>query len=297
MQNVHFTPPTLAPLFGVNVSTIKRWVDKGYLDSEVTAGGHRRITREQLAHFIEKYPKYSKKSYAVRRLTQAHQPSDQLWEEYYQLLRRADTGAASNLIEKQYITNTPIPTIIAKIITPALRRVRDLYLKGSLSIYEEHRISFTVRMHIMRLDQFVPDTSTEKSCAAILACAPGEFDELALQILALVFKLHGWKTHVLGINIDLTELKKAANAIKPKIIITTRTYSEKKSTQFYNKLTNYAVQHKIVLAFSGTQWLDRFYAHKKNCWTKSKCVKYFPQLQEFEEFLYNYPYRAKKIFS
>ncbi len=288
MQNVHFTPPQLAPMFGVNVSTIKRWVDKGYLDADVTAGGHRRITRDQLARFIKKYPKYSS-AYTLKRLQeQKADVSDELWEEYYRLLEMNDLRAAERFIDKLYIQNIPIQTILSRVIMRALRHMGEQFQSGELSVYEEHRMSFLIRMHVVRLDGYVPDKTTAQSPVVMLACAPGEYNELPLQIIALLFKLHGWRPQVLGINVSLAGLKKAAQRFKPQMIVPTKTYTDKPSTEYFNELTKYAYHHGIVLGFGGPVWKKFFSVKRKKCWSNSKCVYFFNGLSDFETFLTDY---------
>jgi excisionase family DNA binding protein len=63
MKDVSFlTPSTAAKLLGVTRWTIENWVDKGYLRSYRTAGGHRRIYPQDVdkmlgesALLLEKY--------------------------------------------------------------------------------------------------------------------------------------------------------------------------------------------------------------------------------------------------
>ena len=45
-------------IIGVNVSTIKRWADRGKLDCVITAGGHRKFLMRHLASFLKENSKY-----------------------------------------------------------------------------------------------------------------------------------------------------------------------------------------------------------------------------------------------
>ncbi|MFZ6036450.1 MAG: helix-turn-helix domain-containing protein [Patescibacteria group bacterium] len=294
MQNVHFTPPQLAQLFDVNVSTIKRWVDRGYLEAEVTAGGHRRVNRDQLTRFIRRYPKYSR-AYTLKRLGQQRDDiADDRWQQYYDLLQQNNMKQAAQFIDRLYITNVPIQTIISRVIMPALRHMGELYQAKKISVYEEHRMSFLLRMHVIRLDGYIPDTTDAHSPSVILACAPGEFNELPLQIIALQYKLHGWKTHVLGINIGIEELKKASARIRPQMIVPTKTYTDRPSTRFFNALTTFAAHHGIILGFGGPIWKKWFSVKRKKCWSNDPCVLFFNGLKDFEKFLAEYKPGAKR---
>jgi MerR family transcriptional regulator, light-induced transcriptional regulator len=286
MQNVQFTPPQLAPLFGVNVSTIKRWADRGFLPSNVTAGGHRRITQEQLNEFIKKNPKYTKNSYVLRRLLKKDTcPPDNCWRNYYNSLEKNDTAAAQKIIDKLYLRGTPIIDILSSTITPTLRQIGGQWEGKKISVYEEHRMSFQIRLHLMHLDQLLPAVNDRKAPQAILACAPHEHHELPLQLVALILKKRGWKTSILGINISIKELLLAADEIKPRLMVISRTYIQKESNDYFTKLTSYADQRHICIAFGGAAWQKKLaHAH----WAKKKCVHYFPSLKMFDEHLRNF---------
>lgn len=289
MQNVHFTPPQLAPLFGINVSTIKRWINKGYLRATVTAGGHRRISREQLMEFVKKYPHYAKSSYVLKRLHgKSFCPSADCWKKYYRFLRKSDNQNAEHLIEKLFLSGASIIEILHTVITPALRQMAREWAGNKISVYEEHRMSFDIRLHLLRLDQFIPNIPSKKPREAILACAPGEFHELPLQLVALILKMNGWKTHILGINIHIKELFKAAAAIKPRVIVISKTYSTQDATAYIQELMRYADKQAICLAFGGAAWHRE---SKKRPWLAKKCIHYFPALRAFDGFLKDYKRR------
>jgi len=286
MQIVHFTPPQLAPLFGVNVSTIKRWADKGYLPTEKTSGGHRRVSREQLLHFIKTHPKHSKNSYVLRRLLKKDFCLDEkCWKDYYKLLLKNENQSAGQLVERLYLGGTPIIDILRSVITPTMRQIAEEWANNNITVYDEHRMSFNIRTHLQRLDQFIPEKSTKNSPSGILTCAPGEYHELPLQLIALIFKLNSWRTHILGVNIPINQLLKAADNIKPKVLIISKTYTTKESAGYFNTLTNYSNKHNICIALGGATWKRRM---AKEPWMKKSCAHYFPALNVFSDFLKNY---------
>jgi excisionase family DNA binding protein len=48
----YFSPRELADAIGVSESSLKRWVDDGMIDATRTAGGHRRIARQEAIRFL-----------------------------------------------------------------------------------------------------------------------------------------------------------------------------------------------------------------------------------------------------
>lgn len=55
MKEKTFSTIDVAKLLDVYSSTIARWVDEGKIKAYVTPGGHRKIRREDLIEFLEKY--------------------------------------------------------------------------------------------------------------------------------------------------------------------------------------------------------------------------------------------------
>ena len=166
-----------------------------------------------------------------------------------------------------------------------MHHIADEWSKKRISVFEEHRMSFYLRSHLLRLDQFIQPAKSPKPPSAILACAPGEYHELPLQLLALVFKQNGWKPHVLGLNISISELLKAAKKIQPKIIIISKTYTQKASVAYFSKLFAYSKKNNICIACGGGAWEKTF---KRGIWKNQECARFFPGLSKFDSFLKNY---------
>lgn len=283
MQNVHFTPPELAKIFRVNVSTIKRWVDKGYLDAQITSGGHRRVTRKQLAKFLEKYPKYASTSYIINRiLKQQDETFSMSWKTYYRALHTKNSAEAEHIIEQAYISNIPIPDILDTIVTPTLVHIGTEWEQGHISIYEEHRMSFIVRMHLFRLSEFIAEQHGTPKRKALLACVTDEQHEMSLQMLALIFQVHGWQTHILGINISANELLKAAQELKPHIIGLSKMYTGTDSSQYLHLVARYGKKNKTQILYGGNGWSKKL---KNTTWPKSSFIKYISNLSQLDLFL------------
>jgi methanogenic corrinoid protein MtbC1 len=278
MQNVHFTPPQLARLFQVNVSTIKRWVDKGMLDSKLTAGGHRRVTQTQLAAFIDKYPQQARHSYVLKRYARTTELAPTTWQKYYRFLERNEVPQAEQIIEAIYIARTPIPRILDEVIVPALRHIGDAWAAGTISIFEEHRMSFIIRMQLLHLDQYIPAIESKRAPIVVLACAPGEHHEIPLQMLAIISKLQGWRAAMLGINVPIAEMEKAMVSLKAKLLCVTSTYTHKSSSKILKQLGIFCVKHKATLAIGGGGWPTSLRGH-------ARTHRYFSNLVSFETFL------------
>jgi len=278
MQNVHFTPPQIARLFQVNVSTIKRWIDKGMLDSKFTAGGHRRVTQAQLSAFVTKYPQNAGSSYVLQRYARKNELSPIAWQKYYRFLERNEVKLAEEFIEGLYISRTTIPHILDEVIVPALRHIGDAWAAGTVSIFEEHRMSFIIRMQLLHLDRYIPVIDSKRAPIAVLACAPGEHHEIPLQMLAIICKLQGWRVALLGINVPVIEMKKAIMTLKAKLLCLTSTYKHKAFLKLVAQLGKFCMKQKSTLAIGGGGWQEKLRAN-------SRTHLYFSNLISFGTFL------------
>jgi excisionase family DNA binding protein len=251
MQNVHFTPPKLAELFGVNESTIKRWIDKGMLEATKSPGGHRRVTQEQLDTFIQNFPKNAPKSYVISHYIDGGK-RDVDWREYYTCLLKNTSGKAKDMLNTAKVNQYTLVDQLEKIIQPALVHVGAEWGKQNISIYQEHRMTFLVRQQLEHLRQLYP-SAADNGKHAILACAPGDHHELPLQMTDLLLHEDGWKTSVLGINISHSELLAAIEAVEPDMICVSSIVGQI-DEPYVQSLKRYQKKSGCSVIFGGTQW-------------------------------------------
>lgn len=216
MQNVHFTPPKLAEIFGVNESTIKRWIDKGMLKATKSPGGHRRVTQEQLEEFIHNFPKNAPNSYVISQYVESGKEEID-WKEYYTHLLHNRSARAKDILNTAKVHRYSLLEQLEKIVQPSLVNIGLEWEREDISIYQEHRMSFLVRQHFEHLRQMYPQAK-KNGKHAVLACAPGDHHEMPLQMADLLLQERGWKTSVLGINIPLEELKAAIAEVEPEMV-------------------------------------------------------------------------------
>lgn len=252
MQNVHFTPPQLATLFDVNVSTIKRWVDRGLLKAKITTGGHRRIDQGQIIAFLNHYPRLVDKSYVLARLVKQGPATDE-WRDYYEALRRRRDQAAETIIKSAFLRTRKLVDVLDRYIAPTLREIGTSWSAGRITVYDEHRMSFLIRIHLLTLRSFVADPRPTRPLA-LLACAPNDYHELPLQMLDLVFRQAGWRTEILGTNTPPEEMIFAANRLKPRLLAVTKAYTQPSGGQTLRRLWTYAKKRNIQLVYGGAGW-------------------------------------------
>lgn len=263
---MHFTTPQLANIFNVNVSTIKRWIDKGVIDSDRTPGGHRRVSNKQLEKFRRNFSLSTPESYVLNRINKQKKID---WEKYYRLVFENKDTESYLYIENIFISGTSILEIITDIISPALVNIGYEWTKGNMEIHDEHRMSFIIREQLLRIKGFIL-APPEDAPMAILACSRDENHEIPLHIAEIIFKKNGWKSSTLGINIKINDLVKASKKLNPDLISILKIYTPKLNIKkiSYSKLIKYSSEEKVRIVLAGSGW-------KKNDFPDSQSSVFF----------------------
>lgn len=247
-----YTPPQLAKLLQVNPSTIKRWVDKGYLQATVTKGGHRRISTKNVNAFIRSYPEHARNSYRIGQwLRERDNKKTDSWKEYYAAVDSGDYTESVQYVEKYYASGYTALEICEQVIAPTLEHIGALWAEKTISVFDEHRMTFLIRRHLEHLLTLTA-TPIEDNKTAILACIPGEQHELPLLMVQIILAQYGWNVAHLGINTPLTELRNAIQTLKPTLVCISKQYRQNNSLSYLQ--TVYSVLPPGSKMIIGGQW-------------------------------------------
>ena len=161
---------------------------------------------------------------------------------------------AEQYVDKFFLAGVSLADVLDGIIARALVHIGAEWAAKTITIFEEHRMSFIVRMHLLHLDRYLPEPKGRMQKSAVVACPPGEHHEIPTQMLGLVLKEAGWKTDMLGINVPVAEMEKAIIATKAKLLCVTCTYTQRRPSATLQRLRNFMTTCKGVLAFGGSGW-------------------------------------------
>lgn len=256
MQNVHFSTNELAELFRVNVSTVKRWIDRGMLQAEITPGGHRRVTQKQLEVFIKNNKKLSPHSYVLKRIGAKTKGKQDVWKELYAKLLSNDVAGCRNFLRDYFLSQSQLTYFLEQIVTPVLRHIGSEWQKKNISIYQEHQMSFLIRLFLVEISTYIPEPK-ESSPKAVLACVEGDRHEIPLQMLALILKMRGVQPLVLGTNIPISEIIRACENTKPQFLLITRIFHNLRTFNYLQTLARYADLHRIQMFYGGDGWSEK----------------------------------------
>jgi MerR family transcriptional regulator, light-induced transcriptional regulator len=170
--------------------------------------------------------------------------------ELYGALRRAldtfDEPAAQAVLDR-LISDLSLTTVLREVVMPYLSELGQRWEQGTASIAQEHFASNLIHGRLAGLARGWGDGHGP---LAVLACAPGEFHDLALMVFGIVLNRHGWKIDYLGSNTPVEELARAVDARQPCLVVVAAT-SPETLEPLTEQLTVLAQRVVLVLAGPG----------------------------------------------
>ncbi len=244
-----WTSAEVARAFRVGVSSIKRWTDEGELEAVRTPGRHRRYTLPALYRFA------SIRSLATELLPLLDQT--ELFEEIpppadttlFDALVNGDAEAVRSLVVPHVDTLVQKAAFLDRVVGDSLREIGVRWERGNVGIDEEHRASNLVAE---ALDRLRP-RSTRGGKIALLACPPGEWHDLPLRLVRLVFEWSGWRTELSGAQLPWASARAAIERATPAILA----FSARSSEPFHSADFEQLVQEcrdRHVTVITGGEW-------------------------------------------
>ena len=212
---------TVAELFGVSISTIKRWVDSGEIPATRTPGGHRLIYSSDVVRFADE-----------RGLATAAQSTPEAgeagpegqgqaiaasWEDLAEALARGRSRAARHLIAEQYRRRNDPAELADHWIRPALESIGLAWERRAIEIYQEHHATRTVEAALQDLLRAQSTPQTDRPLA-IGATPEGDFYTVSGLLCELTLRSIGWDAINLGPNLPVASLAKAVLEHRPRLV-------------------------------------------------------------------------------
>ncbi|MBC8479773.1 MAG: helix-turn-helix domain-containing protein [FCB group bacterium] len=253
-----------AQILGVNVSTIKRWTDSGKLECLQTPGGHRKFLMKHLNAFLKNQPGHAGKvamavgeGKAIHRTNFLIQAGE--FEELQQVLK--DAALASDRDEVRLILNGlvlaqyPVHEVFDHVVTPVLHSVGELWIRGELSIAEEHVASQLIRDSIVELQDLVRINGKSTLPAFCLSFEDDQHD-IAIKMVQVVLESAGIPVINSGFRTPVEGLELAIRRYKPgKMYISTTFIDDPKDKRAKLKTVLEVCERQNLKVYIGGQGL------------------------------------------
>jgi DNA-binding transcriptional MerR regulator/methylmalonyl-CoA mutase cobalamin-binding subunit len=133
---------------------------------------------------------------------------------------RVDERHASETL-REALALHPVETVLAEIMEPLLVWIGEEWQAGRISVGIEHFASALFVRQLVALYMASPDGWRRGRTLA--ACLPGEQHEIGLLALAVGLRRRGWDVIYFGANLPLDELERAADGLRPAVILLSAT--------------------------------------------------------------------------
>ena len=258
----------VAQMFGVNVSTIKRWTQEGKLPCHKTAGGHRKFLMPHLVDFVKQY---TGKIPAINLLSIENEKDlvvnyhtmkgdydflkDHIMEEALSSKRERIQQVLNGL----YMSRHPLYDIYENLLTPVLHELGKKWQAGELSVVETHVASQTIRDCIIRL-QGIIRIPKNKIGRVLLINLSSELHDIALKMVDHILEERGFHIYFSGQMTPLLKTEHIFEKVRPErlYISCTVVLDKKQSQDEVNQLLTLAQQYntKVYTGGQGFEGLD-----------------------------------------
>lgn len=217
------SPKDLASAIGVSESSIKRWADDGLLRFARTAGGHRRIAREEAIRFIraQRLPLADATPLGLPEIATAslagQGPAGETVDQLFELFDRGDSVRARGLMLAAYIQGASVAEICDHLMAPAMSRLGQMWQHTERGIHVEHRATDACILTLNQIRSFLPEAQVDMPVA--VGGAPDDDIYLVPSLAAAtVLSAEGINAINLGANTPLRSLQAAVNEYEPTLV-------------------------------------------------------------------------------
>ena len=204
---------------GVSESSVKRWCDKGLLETQYTAGGHRRIATGKVIEFLK-----SRSHRLVEpellglpaTVGQSERVIQRTANQFEEALLAGNEPQCQQVLFDLYLANHKISAICDQVIAPVFERIGSLWECGSAEVYQERRGCELTLRAVQELRTILPVAPISAPLA--MGGAPeGDQYNLATTLVELVLQDNGWKATSLGDNLPLESMAAAIRVHRPRL--------------------------------------------------------------------------------
>jgi len=244
-----YSPKEVAQAMGVSQASIKRWVDKGLIVAEKTAGGHRRITQQALFSYLQASnkdltnPEVLKLPATSGRLkTRLNESEALLIDE----LKECREGAAQALVNELFQAGVSCVELVDKVMKPAVEHIKECLKQGALESFQERRCNQIVQRLIFSLNNSLSAPPVD-AAHVILGTLSKDMNTLDIQMLELCLRQQGLRTEFLGADLNPVSYRRALEMLQPQFIALGFSVLSESSLGELHQIDDYCGQEGIRL--------------------------------------------------
>jgi len=219
-MNELLTPKQVAQAIGVSESSLKRWCDRGMINTVRTPGGHRRMTAAGVMEFLRNRDQPlvrpellglpSNTGKTVRVLERAA-------EQFHDALAEGDEEIARQVVFDLYLAEHRLGKVFDLVLAPAYHRIGDGWEHQDLEVYQERRAVEIGNRILGELRQVLPAPAADAATALGGTCE-GDPYQLSTAMTEVVLRESGWRATNLGASLPFDTLAAALDRHRPRLL-------------------------------------------------------------------------------
>ena len=215
-----FSPREIATALDVSQASIKRWVDKGLIEAEKTAGGHRRITLQALKIYLDENNKtlanpdildLPHTSGRVKTKIKDNQGS------FIDDLRQCNDSRVRALVYDLFLSGTPCSQLFDELVKPALKSIKVAFASGEIDDFQEQRCLQICQRLLFGFEQYFK-APNQDAPHALLGTLSSDKNTLEIQMLEVCLRYKGMRTEFLGSELNPLSYQRALKILKPQVL-------------------------------------------------------------------------------
>jgi excisionase family DNA binding protein len=277
MAGTPLTTKEVARLLGVSEATIKRWADGGLIQSEKTAGGHRRFGLAGIASFQRQGEKPLRASASA---AGKHQSRAKISvTEFFNHLVGGHEHATGALLIDGYLHGESLASLFDRVVTPAMHQIGESWYRGELTIADEHLATRTAIAALQKLRSVI-QLAPVSEFKALICGIEGDLHELPIHLSHALLEADGWEVIDLGPNTPFFALVESVTKQRPQLLC----ISAKLMTDPDRLARDYGPLHKAArkvgcaIVLGGDAFADKLLRQR---FPSEFYAKGFKQLMEF----------------
>ncbi len=260
------SPKDFAEAIGVSESSVKRWVDQGLLTASRTAGGHRRIARDEALRWLRDHPTPIVRPDRLglpesTGLVAPTTPVDEVARDFRADLLEGREVEARGRIVGAWLAGHSVALVADEVIRPALAHIGTLWEHNDAGIYVEHRatqicLGALQALHGLVLGdpavQTAPDACPSLKPVAVGGAPSGDPYLIAPLLAATVLGEAGFHAINLGPETPLPVLGLAAEQLGASLVfVSVGSLPLERTLRDLQQLSDRLVEKRIQLAIGG----------------------------------------------
>jgi MerR family transcriptional regulator, light-induced transcriptional regulator len=217
--NLLVSPKQVAQAIGVSESSLKRWCDRGKINTLRTAGGHRRLPLDDVIQFLRRSGHEVLRPELLGLPSNTGQGAAQIARAQNQsrdALLAGDEDKFRRIVFDLYLAGYALSDIFDKVIAGAFREIGEHWSCGQAQVYQERRgCSICLRI-LAELQALIP---APVAAAPLAIGAAPEWDSYMLPtaMVELVLRQNGWRAQSHGPRLPFATLLAAVRDIRPRL--------------------------------------------------------------------------------